>query len=167
MSFSEADFVTAQKSGAVFVKAEAYQWKDVKHSIIPFKSSPFKGQTLEAIVMGGGRDGAKHLRRLSRWSDEFIDSDLRERVRVAIKFRAAYEKWLEKQEVEKKELSPAATFYLAQAQKKAVHAAVLLPPIAEEFSSKKKTKKPRKSRAKKRKKRDNDEELELTPMLDV
>ena len=97
MSFSESDFVATKASGAQFVKAEPYVWADVKHVTIPFKSSPYKGQSLEQIVMQGGRDGIKHLRRLSRWSDEFIDGELRDQVRVAIKFRAAYEKWLEKQ----------------------------------------------------------------------
>ena len=96
-SFSELDFKASTECWKGFVRAAPLQWADVKHIKIPFKSSAFLGQTLEQVVMEGGRAGINHLRRLCRWSDEFIDDELKDQIRVAVKYRGAYEKWLNKQ----------------------------------------------------------------------
>lgn len=108
MSFSESDFVASKASVKEFVRAEPYKWADIKYATIPFKTSQYHGRTLESVVLEGGRDGLKALRRISRWGDNFIDPDLRDKIRVAIKYRAAFEKWLIKQEEQKSKVVLAA-----------------------------------------------------------
>jgi hypothetical protein len=80
--------------GEPFVEEEPYTWTAIKDTVIPFKSSPYKGQTLEHIIKSCGKAGLNHLKKLSKWNVEFIEDDLRERILLALKFRVTYVKWI-------------------------------------------------------------------------